>query len=1074
VAGLTEIAAVTPTPLLRRQGGRLRQTARVTVRYGGTATTGVFRGYAERAEVVTPVALAPGESVLDIELPEVTATGPVALTLQVDGLAAAHWTGEWTQPRHWVVHVVQLSHHDVGYTDLASHVVAEHDRWLDATIEMAEATRDYPDEARFRAVIEQAWSIDHYLRHASPSRASAILELLRGGQLELTALFGNMVTELCGHETLIRSVYPAFRLQRDHGIPIVSAEHNDIPGFSWGLSQVLTEAGIRIFCPGLPKYYHWGNPGAPSFWDEAALFGADGRPGAFWWQAPSGRRVLLWCNNQGCGGGCDPRLPGLAERLQQLHETGYPYSVLRWPVNGGARDNSPYIDGYARAIRQWNENWAWPRLVCSTNARFHRDLLPQLPATLPVFRGELPGQDYTVGAMSTAAATAANRRNHADLPAAETLAAAAVLLATAPHAFRAPPMATPAATTLAGAAAALPDGADPCAPPAAETPPELAERPHHLADVVDRAYREVLWHDEHTWGHHFPAGPTAAAAELEKAAHAFRAAALAHDVASKAMASMADAVALDPPGIHLVVFNPLPNARSGLVTTPLREFDNCGSIMAPTDRGTLRGVLLGNRWHLNPPPAIVNGLFDLIDVATGEAVPYQIDILDSPLGPQPHASQRMGLGAGSQRYGFFEQPAGIARDLVFHADAVPPLGYRTYCLRSRADRPAFAVGAHGSGGAVESPFYRLEIDPETGCVRSLYDKESGREWVDPAGAHPFGAILVRDPRNRTEQAVLQRLLPARSGPLTAAARVVFAGHGHPRIEVTYTLCAREKRVDVAIALLKDPEPLLEAYVAFPFRLPAGRFRYEGPLAVVDPERDLLPGAYCDRLSIQNWVCASDGAQSLLWSSLDAPVVSLARLWPGRVSPAHSAVVRADLVHAPQTVGQGRGGAIYSLLAANNFGTNFAVSQCGGLLCRYCLTTISGNVDDGAAASAGRQFQTPLQTLFTEHPGPRPLPTVGSVLTLAPDGVQLLTLKPAEDGCGWIARLWNPSDGAVTAQLALPRTQVVAACLADLAEGAAGDALAVTGQEVSVPLTPRSVVTVRLATASTPSRGGCQP
>jgi hypothetical protein len=63
------------------------------------------------------------------------------------------------------------------------------------------------------------------------------------------------------------------------------------------------------------------------------------------------------------------------------------------------------------------------------------------------------------------------------------------------------------------------------------------------------------------------------------------------------------------------------------------------------------------------------------------------------------------------------------------------------------------------------------------------------------------------------------------GPVSASLRPIYAARGHPRIEVTYPLFAREKRVDVAIALLKDPTPLIEAYAAFPFTIPRGRFRY---------------------------------------------------------------------------------------------------------------------------------------------------------------------------------------------------------------------------------------------------------
>lgn len=1014
----TTISAVTPTPFLRRAGEMLRQVACVTANHVGSAQAGVLHVTAQGIETITPVTVQPGEVVVEVEVAEVTGPGEIEVVLVVAGETVARLTVPWMPPRRWVVHVVQLSHHDVGYTDLASHVIPEHDHWLDATIEMAAATRDFPEEARFRAVIEQSWSIDHYLRHASPARTAAMLDLLRCGDLELTSLFGNLTTELCGHETLARSVYHAFRLKREHGIPVVSAEHNDIPGFSWGLSQVLTEAGIRIFCPGLPKYYNWGAPGAPSFWDEAAIFGADGMPGAFWWEAPSGKRILFWSNNQGCGGGCDPRLPGLAERLQQLQAGGYPYSVLRWPVGGGARDNSPYIDDYARTVREWNERWAWPRLVCSTNARFHRDLLPQLPPALPVFRGDVPGHDYPSGAMSTAAATAVNRRNHADLPAAEALAAAAAFLSAAA---------------------------------------DLSE----LSGRAGRAYEEMLWHDEHTWGHHFPAGPTAAAAELEKAVHAHRAAALIHDVASKAMAHIADAVRLEAPDIHLVVFNPLPHERSSLVSTPLRELDNCGSTMARTEQGTLRGVLLGDRWHVNPPPEIVEGRFDLVDVTTGETVPHQIETLDSPLGPQPYAAQRIGLGAGGKRYGFFELPAGLARDLLFHANAVPPLGYRTYRLRPRAEPPVFTDGVTASATTLESPRYRLELDSATGFARRILDRETGHELVDPTAAHPFGAVLVRDPHGGPEMPVLQRIEAGRGGPLSGSLCAVFATRGHPRIEVTYTLFAQEKRLDVTIALLKDPTPLLEVYAAFPFNLSQGRFRCEGPLCVLDPARDLLPGAFADRTNVQNWVTVSDGARTILWSSHDAPVVSLARLWPGRISPAHSAVIRADLVHPRQAAEELRGGAIYSLLAANNFGTNLVVSQCGALRFRYSLTSMAAVVSDGVAARTGAEFLTPLQTLFTKHPGPRPLPPSAGVLGVEPADIQLVALKRAEDGRGWIARLWNPGDHEVTARVSLLRGKLTTARLTNLAEEDSGQTLAASPDGVAVPLPACSLATLRL-------------
>ena len=137
------------------------------------------------------------------------------------------------------------------------------------------------------------------MRQAPPERVSRIAELLRSGHVELTALFGNLTTELCCPEELVRALYPARRLARQFGFPIVTAEHNDVPGLSWGLAQILAEAGVRLFCPQLPRYWNWCNQPMQSFWDDATLF-PQGQPGAFWWEAPSGGRVLLWYNGTVC------------------------------------------------------------------------------------------------------------------------------------------------------------------------------------------------------------------------------------------------------------------------------------------------------------------------------------------------------------------------------------------------------------------------------------------------------------------------------------------------------------------------------------------------------------------------------------------------------------------------------------------------------------------------------------------------------------------------------------------------------------------------------------------------------
>jgi hypothetical protein len=847
-----------------------------------------------------------------------------------------------------------------------------------------------------------------------------MLKLIRAGQVEVTALFGNMTTELCGGEILARCVYPLSRLRRDYRIPIVSAEHNDVPGFSWGLSQVLAETGVRIFCPGLPHYYAWGGGGRPSFWDEKIIFGYQGMPGLFWWQTPAGKRVLFWSNNQGCGGDCHGNLPGLAERLQALGEKGYLYNILRWPVGGGARDNSPYIADYAGTIRDWNRRWAYPHLVSSTNARFLADLSRRVDfSALPVWRGDVPGQDYPVGATSTAAATAVNRNNHAGLAAAESLATLAAL-----HAGHVYPEA-------------------------------------RLRDAVE----EILWHDEHTWGYHFTCGPAARAAELEKAIHAHRAAALIHEISSKAMARIADAVRLDAGGIHLVVFNPLARERTDYAATPLRQIDNCGSDMIrvpPEKGGHLRGVILNTRWPVHPPPELAEGKFDLVDAATGKSIPYQVIDIDSSLGPEEYAAQRLGLAAGGKRYGFFDLPLGLKRTLVFRAGPVPALGYRAYRFVPRKDRPEFPAAVSASANSLENRHYRIELDPKTGAIRSLRDKASGREWIDKDAPHALGPLIVRDPSGRETIARCTDVSVAFAGPLCAALRAVYSAPGHPRLELTVMLRADDCQVEITLGMLKDPTPLLETFLAFPFRLPAGAFRHEGPLCVIDPATDRLPGAFANRLTVQNWVRASDGKATALWSSLDAPVVSLARLWPSRVSPAHSAVVPPDLELPPQPGDALRGGAIYSCLTSNNFGTNFSVSQSGPLLFRYRLSLREGGADDAESAAFGSASAMPMTAIFSEKRGKvaGALPYAKGFLEIDHPAAQLLAFKRAEDGKGLIIRLWNVSARPIKARLGLPGQKLSSGVLCSLAEKNIGTRLAHGRNSIRLKLGPRQVMTLR--------------
>ena len=177
----------------------------------------------------------------------------------------------------------------------------------------------------------------------------------------------------------------------------------------------------------------------------------------------------------------------------------------------------------------------------------------------------------------------------------------------------------------------------------------------------------------------------------------------------------------------------------------------------------------------------------------------------------------------------------------------------------------------------------------------------------------------------------------------------------------------------------------------------------GPSRALRPVSDYLPGAYWDEVATQSWVRLQDPGFSVLWTSLDAPMAALGRLWPGYVSPAHSACIPPRAHHTPATLEDLKTGWIYSLLFANNFGTNFSVSQTGSVLFRHCLAPRAGEMTSAQASRWGTEATTPFETIFTEPRRAGTLPLTDSLLSVEGDPLTLLTCKRAESGRDVILR-----------------------------------------------------------------------
>ena len=93
--------------------------------------------------------------------------------------------------------------------------------------------------------------------------------------------------------------------------------------------------------------------------------------------------------------------------------------------------------------------------------------------------------------------------------------------------------------------------------------------------------------------------------------------------------------------------------------------------------------------------------------------------------------------------------------LRFVAQDLPPLGYRTFVP---GDRPTQGqIAADAQTHRIENEFLRVTLDPARCGVRSIVDKRTGRELVNPAVAIRVGAVPVRTVRHRPGGRIHQRV-----------------------------------------------------------------------------------------------------------------------------------------------------------------------------------------------------------------------------------------------------------------------------------------------------------------------------
>ncbi|GGD83132.1 glycosyl hydrolase-related protein [Paenibacillus nasutitermitis] len=409
--------------------------------------------------------------------------------------------------------------------------------------------------------------------------------------------------------------------------------------------------------------------------------------------------------------------------------------------------------------------------------------------------------------------------------------------------------------------------------------------------------------------------------------------------------------------------------------------------------------------------------------------------------------------------------------------ALPPFSYKFVSVQDADDLPALAsadTDVSVAEGRVETPYYRLSIDPETGRITELVDKISGWQLIDPGSEWTFFQFVRETPdslHNRQHRETLfkreiekcnnsiscwnhgwkadrkgaQRLV-SMSTDLHASGvtlTLIWETPGVRRLEQKITLFHAEPGIELSASMdmedTREPEAI---YFAFPLQLNKDwKAVYDSAGALIRLDEDQLPGVCRDWVTVDQAVSMYDGSHGVTLSCPDAPLVQIGDFNFGQES---------------RSIPRNENPLLLAWPVNNYWDTNFRASQPGRVTVKYRLHTFT----------AFEPSEMIRQGILASHPIQMfpvidcPVDKEDTLLEAAGEGVVPVYVKPAATGDGMIVRLHNWKDEAAAFVIRIPGTRIVQAFQANILEENLSE-LPLTEGEVHGRLEAGQLITLRL-------------
>lgn len=398
---------------------------------------------------------------------------------------------------------------------------------------------------------------------------------------------------------------------------------------------------------------------------------------------------------------------------------------------------------------------------------------------------------------------------------------------------------------------------------------------------------------------------------------------------------------------------------------------------------------------------------------------------------------------------------------TFIASQVPAFGYKVFRTSSTAKATASST-FEVSATTLSNQFYKIEFDPQTGAMLSIYDKELKRELVDQTAKHRFNQLIyvhknTRESKEGFEYSPTKATLkPGKAGAVSADFTIAINDEKTgAAITQRVILYEKLKRIDIVNDLRHvralhsdnyEDRYRDNLYFAFPIKVENFEARAEYPGGVVRPYKDQLRWGSHDYLSANRWVDVSNNTFGVTMAVNEAANVNFGEIRYNQFSidyqPTSSHLY--SFAYSNRMAG---------LLTLNADDVNATL--------HYSFTSHAGDWQTNATRF-GWSYASPLQARVIAQPQQGVLPAgQTSFVNVSAPNVQMTTLKNSEQpGRGLIVRLIETAGRATEATIELPHFPIKQAFACDLVENDLRP-LMTNGKTIRVKLAPHGFATVRV-------------